>query len=1606
MPRVPPVLAFGAVALALLIRAAAGATSTWPSPVIAEVNAYSAGSIIGESDAAYAGCSVAGVGDVNGDQFSDVAVSCPRSGPYRRGEVYVVFGSSSAPASVSLRALNGSNGFVLRNDVTDTDPLLPWSLLGSHVVGVGDVTGDGRSDLAVMREVGDGAYSGFVLLFGAASWPPVVLLSRINGTTGALSPELSLCSLCAAGDINGDAVGDMAIGVGSGSAYGSGYVLFGAALPWADALSTASLSSGTRGFAFGSSGDACTTVAPAGDLNKDGVADLVVGRSGSFSDVYVLLGSKAAWPGTVDLSARKHVLVAGKALVPSALLSKVGDIDNDGVDDLVLGAQGSKIIVVRGSASLATVVNLTQEEAAWFPIVVGLNSSCVTVAGAADFDGDTKTDVVVMNDGCCTSTLCSVCSGGSKCQAQMILGTTPRYVVTLVDTSIASGTRMSFSTVGSTNGDKKDEFAVGFESPSPGRVYIVAGRTSWSAFSLSGWKSTDGTVITGSVVDHPIGSVLSNIGDVNGDSYNDVAIASTGLKAYILFGGIWGSTGIVFDRDVLLAGLNGATGFRVDGSTLGLNSSSQMKVASAGDVNGDGVGDIVIGIADAVTGAAFIVFGRKDPWPSVLSLGSLYTSGVRVTEDPSGFSSKKPSGIGSAVSAVGDVNGDGIDDVCISDAASYVYVIFGHRGAWTASVVATALSGSAGVVFPPPNCFDKSTDSVVVGPAGDLNADKLADFVVSYGCETRIVLGHTGEWQQSSLSNSNGTAILVVTAAGSDGPRSVAGGRDVNGDGIDDLVLGVPDQQSSTSLPQAGVTYVILGRRSGWPQSIPLALGSSGAVFSSSHGFYLNGANAFDRSGMTVSLSEDFNGDGLGEVIVGAPNAANRAGAVYAVFGSSAPATVDLHTLDGSVGYSIIGSTASHMVGAAITAMGDVNTDGLADFMIGVPGWSYILSATSQASVTQQSGGALLVFGSMAPKILKNFSGSNITARMGVLFELKFERRNFALQAGGILVTRAAFSGGDSSWLSYDTAMMKIRGMPSQSSSIGSVTVTLTVVDGRTKVQTAQSFTVTVAKTLAVTVPSSSFHADFRKVKTVQLPAIRVNTTSSTLTVMLIFSESPTASIYSTATVDGISVQRAGSTLSVSGAVAGVNRVLSSLLWEMGADSDEFNLRIAAEDEFGQDDAAQITLVGTKSTPYILIGAIVGGAVGGVVVLACCALLAFFLVRRSRRNAAEHSKRLTQSDFVRRVWQCDYSAVPQSKPKKGKQQSYSFYPASDLDVQFVTDAYQRCPVDGFEIDQIDVIVNDTLEGDFERKATELQGRNGDPAFEPHWTAEGSLGLRGSIVDKVAKMAAPHRDTAYPNVSFVPLWRGVDADHVDSVLRAGYASLEFFGKGIAVSYEARRAFEETQRGGGLVLNWVSFYSAFPAIDGDKAAQSKSKYQNYDALAIPLAQSCDSSDGRRYVSCSGSLDGVVYHELDVFEASQCLPRFLVTLKSTRQDCFGERTYSLVRKSNKRKSRKESPMVQTHKKQASAPQPDTVGAICPDQPIQEVSERKMEQARSPLSSPKPQMHRVNMSMYIPSTSQVPALPPRPQSTERRQISTPIVEMAPIPDQQPTYI
>ncbi|MFB2935938.1 lectin-like protein [Aerosakkonemataceae cyanobacterium BLCC-F154] len=326
-----------------------------------------------------------------------------------------------------------------------------------------------------------------------------------------------------------------------------------------------------------------------------------------------------------------------------------------------------------------------------------------------------------------------------------------------------------------------------------------------------------------------------------------------------------------------LSELDGNNGFAIN--RIGFFSS--FSVSDAGDINGDGIDDIIVGSYFAnpnglFSGQSYVIFGQQEGFNSSFNLSELNgNNGFAIN----GISEGDRSGY--SVSGAGDINGDGIDDLIIGADSGRSYVVFGQQEGFSPTFELSQLNGNNGFILNGINPGDLF--GISVSSAGDINGDGIDDLIIgasgadpngdSSG-QSYVVFGQQGGFSPnfdiSQLNGSNGFAINGISADDLSG-RSVSGAGDINGDGIDDLIIISSDANLSDN--RFGQGYVVFGQQGGFNPSLELS------QLNGINGFALN-VPPFNLSGNSVSGAGDINNDGFDDLIIG--TATNQS---YVVFG-------------------------------------------------------------------------------------------------------------------------------------------------------------------------------------------------------------------------------------------------------------------------------------------------------------------------------------------------------------------------------------------------------------------------------------------------------------------------------------------------------------------------------------------------------------------------------------------------------------------------------------------------------------------------------------------------------------------------------------------------
>jgi hypothetical protein len=499
-------------------------------------------------------------------------------------------------------------------------------------------------------------------------------------------------------------------------------------------------------------------------------------------------------------------------------------------------------------------------------------------------------------------------------------------------------------------------------------------------------SATSNWAATGENTNDQFGVSVSTAGDVNGDGYSDVIIGafnySSGRgKAYVYYGS---STGLSATPNWTAIGENTQDYFGIS-------------VSTAGDVNGDGYSDVIIGAhgypSYSYKGKAYVYSGSS----SGLSATPGWTATGENTYNYFGYS----------VSTAGDVNGDGYSDV-ILDAFMYS----GGRGkAYVYHGSSTGLSATPGWTATGENTNDRFGYSV--STAGDVNGDGYSDVIIG----AYSYLSYTGKAYVYNGSSTGLSATPNWTATGENANDrfgySVSTAGDINGDGYSDVIIGAYNYSGYT-----GKAYVYNGSSTG---------------LSATPGWAAIGETTNNYFGYSVSTAGDVNGDGYSDVIIGAYNYSGYTGKAYVYNGSSTG-------LSATPGWAAIGETTNNNFGISVATTGDINGDGYSDVIIGAYGYS---SAKGKAYVYYGNGGTgmrstLNQYKPYTTTVIApgGLSGTNGQVRLSMLSKSPFGRTKGKLVyeyghegapfSGSIITNSTGYTGMSSSWTDLTTSGVTI----------------------------------------------------------------------------------------------------------------------------------------------------------------------------------------------------------------------------------------------------------------------------------------------------------------------------------------------------------------------------------------------------------------------------------------------------------------------------------------------------------------------------------------------------------------------------------------------------
>ena len=924
-----------------------------------------------QEDSAF-GSQVMTAGDVNGDGFDDILIGASGDGlsasSVSQGRVYVFFGGDRTTLTghgawdlTSSEHFPIERGFRIEGDAN-------FRGVGQSISGGFDLNDDGFDDFLIgvetdskhghVDDVGEA-----VLVYGTNEFDRSILpLRNLASKGGSMNPRGVILALknkdgagkkallglemAALDDVNGDGHDDIAVGAPQYGDGGAAFVIFGG-IQYHGTLFLDEMD-GSDGFGIlgATKGDLCGgDVKKAGDFNGDGYGDIIVGAAGfehRRGAAYIVLGRKHFGPtARADISFRGDVAkdMAGYSV------SSAGDVDGDGLDDVLIGAFTSSpqaremagtVYCVLGGSKKKGIFDLSDLNGFDGFTMYGEHSgdgAGFDVAAAADFNNDGIDDIIV------SSVFQKGFASDKGGNAYVIFG---QHFNSKAPTTMPTGPSA-------------------MPTPAPSRPSYSLGNQKLQFPSKVALSSIQGMSAGSILRGNETLPSIAFIGDVDFDGIDDFVAAADG-KAYLIYGAA--------NNDIFAGDLNSIatqTSGNFVGAVIEAPCSIQV-VASAGDFNLDGHDDMALACPadNDIPGTVFVVFGGNGfPQTNTISLEADMMRGVDYIELQGGSNGDS---FGSSLSTL-DFNNDGYADIVIgAPQSSCAYVYYGMS--------TTALSASIvdATTFGPTEGFRLTHDQSDLGSSvagiGDINDDGYDDVAIGAPAAATVCVVFGNEYMRNDdapaeykcddldpdSDNSPGFMTFTSSEAGDKDNEerfigvAVSAAGDVDGDSYADFLVGAPGVDHGS-----GMVYIMLGKPDNWKKrentkkAIPVVSSlRRGAL------------------GSAVAGAGDINNDGLDDILIGASNSLDRTasepGTAYVVFGSAsllpAHAGLDVRMLDGSDGFALTGTSLGAQAGA-IVALGtfDVNNDGIDDLIVGEPGahQAFVLFGISHVAATSDT---------------------------------------------------------------------------------------------------------------------------------------------------------------------------------------------------------------------------------------------------------------------------------------------------------------------------------------------------------------------------------------------------------------------------------------------------------------------------------------------------------------------------------------------------------------------------------------------------------------------------------------------------------------------------
>jgi len=442
------------------------------------------------------------------------------------------------------------------------------------------------------------------------------------------------------------------------------------------------------------------------------------------------------------------------------------------------------------------------------------------------------------------------------------------------------------SNIGDFNGDGIDDMVINApNSLHSEMVYVIYGQKDGYSEDtiLVNAPFSEGFTIKGPFVNSQFSSFgfsISKAIDLNGDGLSDIVIGAYQFSSnqgvvYVIYGKKGHTGDITINQDYTFFSSQGFVIFGPQSSQFGYS------VGSARDFNGDDFGDLLIGAPGygMNQGAVYVIYGKKEK----------YTNNIYLDTTPTAFTILGSAGntckLGTSVEGVGDINGDGIEDILFGAPNCYnVYGLYGKKNRVESTLtVDSNLDTSKGFVIS--SLSSTGQFGAILSTAGDINGDGIQDFILgtyisSSSRGAYVFYGRKENWSSfeidSGYASNQGFMIKdsrsVIASLG----VAVSGG-DINGDSFDDILVRARNKTSG-----GGYVAVIYGSQTSFSGIFDIS-----TDLAVDKGFLISGLDLIFQSTTNGVATGDFNNDNLDDIIIGSPQSEIYAGKTYIVFGSS-----------------------------------------------------------------------------------------------------------------------------------------------------------------------------------------------------------------------------------------------------------------------------------------------------------------------------------------------------------------------------------------------------------------------------------------------------------------------------------------------------------------------------------------------------------------------------------------------------------------------------------------------------------------------------------------------------------------------------------------------